>query len=324
MTRRFLPSLAMALLTAGCGSAAGTSAPTTAAVATATVAPSAAATATPAPTAVVVPIRLDETLTLADGRKIKARCVGEGSPTVLLEVGGSNDMSEWQPQFVNDLGAVTTTCLYSRAGGRGSSDPAIRPVSMAAVTSDAYEVLALAKAKAGVTGPYVFVGWSLGGSVALADALARPDETVGIAIFDTDFPQDSIKACVADGRMTLAECTADYEGDIDARFMEKQVNHAVHPLDIPAVLVTAMAYPDCADSPSATLSANVGGTTLIAADCAGLAGLIADKQIADWRAALPQIEQTRVDADHDGLIRSVGRQLVELLRPIIEGARVST
>lgn len=321
MAGRFGAGLAAVLLVAACGGGAVTPTPGPTSLPGTPTPATAAPTGTPAPTAVVVPVRLDETLTLADGRQIKARCVGEGSPTVLLEVGGSNDMSDWQPQFVNDLGAVTTTCLYSRAGGRGSSDPARRPVSMDAVTSDAYEVLSLAKAKAGVEAPYIFVGWSLGGSVALANALARPDQTVGIAVFDTDFPMDSIKVCLADGRMTAAECQADYEGDIDARFMEKQINHAVHPLDLRAVLVTAMAYPDCVDSPSATLSANVAGTTLIAADCAGLAEAIADKQVADWRVALPQIEQTRIDADHDGLIRSAGRQLVELLRPMIVAAR---
>lgn len=278
--------------------------------------------ATPASTPVVVPTRLDETLTLADGREIKARCVGQGRPTILLETGGSGDMSEWPPQFENMLGEQTTTCLYSRAGGSGSSEPSHRPASMADVTGDAFELLELAKAKAGVEGPYIFVGWSLGGSVALGEALARPDQTVAVAILDTDFPRDSLKVCAAQGR-PKADCQAEYEADIDARFMEREIAKAVHPLDLPAILITAMEYPECIESPSATLSAEISGVTIVAADCAGLAAAIADKQMTDWPEALPEIEQTRVDADHDGLVRAEGRRIADLILALVEEARAS-
>jgi pimeloyl-ACP methyl ester carboxylesterase len=313
---------AFVALLAGCGTSPPPASGAASLGATTGPAPTAAASAAALSTPVIVPTRLAETLTLADGREIKARCVGEGSPTILLEVGGSGDMSEWQPQFVNSLGAETTTCLYSRAGGRGSSEPKKRPVSMAGVTADAYEVLALAHAKAGVDGPYVFVGWSLGGSVALADALARPDQTAGVAILDSDFPADGLALCKASGR-PAAECQADYEGDIDARFMEAQVAHAVHPLDLPAILVTAMDYPDCAESPGATLSAEISGVIVVAPSCAGLATAIADKQVADWRAALPEVVQTRVDADHDGLVRAAGRHIAELILGLVAEARAS-
>lgn len=279
-------------------------------------------TASAAPTVVLPELRLDEKLELADGRLISARCVGSGTPTILLEVGGGGDRSEWAPQFVNELAMTTTTCLYSRAGGLGSSPPRERPPSMDDVTSDAFEVLELAKAQAGVEGPYVFVGWSLGGSVALANALARPDQTVGIAILDSDFPGDFMAVCADQGR-AIAECQAEFEQDIDALFMESQIARAVHPLDLPAVLVTAMEYPDCQESPSATLSANIAGTTVVAADCAGLATAIADVQIARWRPALPEITQVRVQADHDGLVVSEGRQIAELILEIVAGARAS-
>ena len=311
----------LVMLLAGCGPAgSGPSALPTAGAATTAGPTGAAPTGTPASTPSVVATRLDEVLTLADGRTIRARCVGEGSPTILLEVGGSGNMADWTAQFVNDLGAATTTCLYSRAGGDGSSAPAKTPVSMAAVTSDAYEVLALAKAKADIEGPYVFVGWALGGPVALANALAHPDETVGLAILDTDFPADFLKSCQADGR-EKADCTAEYNGDIDAKFMEREIAQAVHQLDLPAVLITAMQYPDCVDVPSATLSTNIEGRTVVAADCAGLAAAVADKQIADWKTVLPQIVQTRIEANHDGMVRSDRRQIVQLILQMIAATK---
>jgi len=269
---------------------------------------------TPVPT--VPPTRFDGTATLADGRELKARCLGEGTPTILLEVGGSGDMSDWQPQFVDQLASATTTCLYSRAGGSGSTPRTDGPPTMADVTSDAFELLDIVRAKAGVEGPYVFVGWSLGGSVALGEALTRPDQTVAVAILDTDFPVDFLPFCAALGR-TKEDCQAEFDGDIEARLMESQIAKAVHPLDLPAILISAMEYPDCVDTPGATFSASISGLTIVAADCASLATAIADKQVADWPAAFPKIAQTRVDADHDGLLRGEGRRIAELILKLI-------
>lgn len=61
----------------------------------------------------------------------------------------------------------------------------------------------------------------------------------------------------------------------------------------------------------------------MAATCASLAAAIADKQFADWPAAFPKINQTRVDADHDGLLRAEGRRIAELILAMVEGARAS-
>jgi len=77
------------------------------------------------------------------------------------------------------------------------------------------------------------------------------------------------------------------------------------------------------ESPSATLSAEISGVTIVAADCAGLAAAIADKQIADWPEALPEIEQTRVDADHGGLVSAEGRRIADLILAIVEDARAA-
>jgi pimeloyl-ACP methyl ester carboxylesterase len=190
------------------------------------------------------------------------------------------------------------------------------------VTSDAFEVLELARAKAGVEDPYVFVGWSLGGSVALANALARPDQTVGLALIDSGLPEDFMKNCAADGR-TRADCQAEFDSDIDAKFFETEIANATHPLDLPAVFVTAMEYPECVDAPAATQSANLGVTTVVAGDCAGLAVVIADHTIAAWKTVLPEIEETRLEANHNDMIRSDGRQIAELILGIVEETRAS-
>ncbi len=325
MTRRTAVLVAILALVAACGGGPTPSiieaGPSIGATPAATAGPIETASGTPAPT--VPPTRFDGKVTLADGRSLKARCLGEGTPTILLEVGGSGDMTDWQTQFVYLLAATTTTCLYSRAGGPGSSEPAVKPPTMDSVTSDAFELLELIRSKAGVEGPYVLVGWSLGGSVVLAEALTRPDQTVGIALLDSGLPEDFLANCAADGR-TRNDCQAEYDEDIDAKLMESQIAKAIHPLDVPSVLVTAMEYPECVDSPSATQSANLGGTTVTAADCAGLAVVIAGKQESDWRAVLPKLETVRVQADHDGLVASEGRRIAELILAIVREARASS
>lgn len=275
---------------------------------------------TTTPSADEVPVRFDDTVKLADGRELLATCVGKGTPTILLEAGGSGDGTDWPPLFVDTLGKVTTTCLYTRAGGPGSDEPAKRPVSMADVTGDAFGMLDAVQEKADVKGPYVLVGWSLGGAVALAEALTKPDEAVGLAILDTDFPADFLKVCAQQGR-PAKQCRADYEGDIDAKFMETEIAAAVHPLDVPAVLVTAMSYPECDDSAGRKQEAEVEGVIVTARSCAGLATAIADKQVADWRAALPRVEQTRVEATHDGLPSAEGERVAALIESIVREAR---
>lgn len=73
-----------------------------------------------------------------------------------------------------------------------------------------------------------------------------------------------------------------------------------------------MQYTDCVDVASATLSTNVEGRTLDTADCGGLATAVADKQIAEWKTALPRITQTGLEADHERMLRSDGGQIAQL------------
>ena len=71
------------------------------------------------------------------------------------------------------------------------------------------------------------------------------------------------------------------------------------------------------------MSAEISGVTIVAETCEELAAAIADKQAADWTEALPEIVQTRVDADHDGLLRAEGRQIAGLIRALVVGARAA-
>lgn len=268
-------------------------------------------------------VTYDGAITVDGGRLLSVQCVGRGTPTILLEGGGvTPSLDAFPPAFLLDLGERTTACRYSRAGG-GDSTPAERPRTMASIVADAYRLLAGLKEKAGVSGPYVFAGWSLGGEVALAEALEHPEQTAGLVIMDTDFPALFMPACLKSGR-TQADCQAEYDGDAEAKAMDLEVVPRIHPFPgIPIQLVTAMRPdPDCAKAPGANVvTATIAGTTVTAPDCVALWVKIADRQFAGWRTLGAQVVQTRVDASHDGLIDDAGAKVEAAILAAVSGAR---
>jgi pimeloyl-ACP methyl ester carboxylesterase len=315
-------AVAVGSFSAGCSPAAGPGSasisPPSAAVA------SASATARPSWTPGPGDVVFAGVIDVGDDRRLEVRCVGIGTPTVLLEGGGLDpSLDEYPEAFVDDLGETTTTCHYSRAGG-GASDPLPGTRTMTALTDDVYALLAALKLEANVQGPYVFAGWSFGGTIALATALAKPDETAGLVILDTDFIADFMTTCRASGR-TEAECKAEYDADVDALSLEKELLRQIHPLpNIPLQIVTAMDLPGCDPSDPDTRHVVIDGKDVIAKDCPTLADLIARAQLDGWSTINPKLEQTLVDAGHDGLIDAAGEEIADVIREVVLEARVAS
>lgn len=260
---------------------------------------------------------------MADGRKLNVRCIGTGTPTVVLEAGGtSSNIDNWPIAFLEAIGRETTTCYYSRAGGHGSTRIVGGLMTRDQILDDAFTMLDTLRDERGVQGPYVWVGWSFGGSVALMEALHSPADSAGLVILDTDFPGDFLAQCAASGR-TNADCQAEYEGDKEAKSIERDLVANLRPLpDIPLAMVTAMQLPDChPEAASPVVTANIGGVVLTAPDCDALAVAIADKAKADWGQLGQPVAQTRVAADHDGLVVKAGDQIAEVILGIVRRAR---
>jgi len=274
---------------------------------------------TPGPGDVVYSGRID----IGGGRKLEVRCAGVGSPTILLEGGGiTPSMDEYPSSFVFDLAKTTTTCQYSRAGGGMSSAPT-GPRTMAGLVGDVDAMLAALKDQADVQGPYLFVGWSFGGTVALAEALAHPDHTVGLVILDTDFVAEFMGNCIKSGQ-TKADCEQEYQDDIDAKSLEKELLPQIHPLpDIPMRIVSAMRFPECDPSKPDSLKATFDGKMIVAKDCAALAEAYATAQQKGWSTVQPELQQIRVDADHDGLIDQAGKEIEGLILDLVRAARAN-
>jgi pimeloyl-ACP methyl ester carboxylesterase len=97
---------------------------------------------------------------------------------VVLEAGAGAFGLDYYTLF--ELCAQRTTCvLYDRAGS-GWSDPVDGPCSAAEIVTDLHTALGLA----GVHGPYLLVGHSLGGLLVRAFAQHFPDDVVGLVLID--------------------------------------------------------------------------------------------------------------------------------------------
>lgn len=117
-----------------------------------------------------------------EGRNLHIYCTGDGSPTVIMEnsLAGTSSLWGWvQPEVAKG----TRVCAYDRAGS-GWSDPGAKPRDGQRVATELHTLLA----KAGIAGPYVLVGHSLGGLYARAYAGRYPGEVAGMVLVDSSHP----------------------------------------------------------------------------------------------------------------------------------------
>jgi len=113
------------------------------------------------------------------GYSLHINCVGQGSPTVVLD-GGSG---EWSAQWVRvqqEVSDTTRVCAYDRAG-MGWSEMGPEPRDAKQISGELHTLLS----KAGIEGPYVLVGHSLGGLNMQTYANRYPDEVAGVALVDS-------------------------------------------------------------------------------------------------------------------------------------------
>jgi pimeloyl-ACP methyl ester carboxylesterase len=112
------------------------------------------------------------------GYKLNLYATGAGQPSVVLIAGAGDFSFDWS--LVQDrVSAFAKVCSYDRAG-LAWSDPGPTPRTM---RQDAYELHLLLQ-KAGVPGPYVLAGHSIGGLIARVFAQQYPGDVAGMVLVD--------------------------------------------------------------------------------------------------------------------------------------------
>ncbi|MDY7107574.1 MAG: alpha/beta hydrolase [Planctomycetota bacterium] len=103
---------------------------------------------------------------------------GEGSPAVIIDVGIGDQSEHWAP-LRERIAERTLVCTYDRAG-YGSSEPGPLPRDSGQVAAELKTLLQ----RAGIPGPYVLVGHSLGGLNMQVFVGAFPEDVAGLVLLD--------------------------------------------------------------------------------------------------------------------------------------------
>jgi pimeloyl-ACP methyl ester carboxylesterase len=114
-----------------------------------------------------------------NGRNMHINCVGNKSPTIILDSGTGGFSLEWK-DIQHSLSQYVRVCAYDRAG-YGWSDMGPLPRTTKRI---AYELHTLLQ-NAGIHGPFIIVGHSFGGYTAQYFARNFDSEIAGIVLIDS-------------------------------------------------------------------------------------------------------------------------------------------
>lgn len=125
------------------------------------------------------------------GHRLHLHCLGRGGPTVVIDAGLGDWSTSWMQ--VQALAARTTrVCTYDRAG-MGFSEPGEWPRTAERFAAELHTLLR----RAGVEGPYVLAGHSMGGLTVRVFTRRYPTEVAGVVLIESMSPQPSHAAVVA-------------------------------------------------------------------------------------------------------------------------------
>jgi pimeloyl-ACP methyl ester carboxylesterase len=128
---------------------------------------------------------------IGGGRKMYLKCIGRGSPTVVLGGGLRASAEDWsisdksKPTVFSGVGKFTRVCACDRPGTPVGEKPSRGdPVPQPTTAKDAVADLHALLSAAGEAGPYVLVGHSYGGLIVRLYASTYPKEVSGLVLID--------------------------------------------------------------------------------------------------------------------------------------------
>jgi pimeloyl-ACP methyl ester carboxylesterase len=136
--------------------------------------------ADPEPTA--TPPGMASGLVDVGGHDLYYQCLGQGSPTVILEAGSGADSTYWAG-VMRGVAGTTRVCAYDRAN-LGKSGTAPAPRTFLDMARDLHALLG----KASIRGPYILAAHSGGGFIARLFVDQYPGEVAGLVLVDAAHP----------------------------------------------------------------------------------------------------------------------------------------
>jgi pimeloyl-ACP methyl ester carboxylesterase len=116
------------------------------------------------------------------GYRMHLYCIGQGSPTVVLDSGLGDSWLPWY-KVQPPIAQFTRVCSYDRAR-LGWSDPSPHPRTSKVIAEELHTLLHTA----GMTGPFVLAGHSMGGMNVRMYARLFPAEVAGVVLVDSVHP----------------------------------------------------------------------------------------------------------------------------------------
>jgi pimeloyl-ACP methyl ester carboxylesterase len=162
-------------------------------------------------------------------------CTGQGTPTVIIEMGAGQTVSNWNGTLPAIAEGGRRTCVYERAG-IGESEPGPEPRSAQQMADE----LAGLIEGAGVAEPIVLVSHSLGGLAAQAFAQQHADLLAGLVF---------IEPRTAEYEVGYQDLLTEDELAEDQQFTEDAIANEPFGPEIAAFHDSALAVVDAGDLP---------------------------------------------------------------------------
>lgn len=120
------------------------------------------------------------------GYRLHLNCTGTGSPTVVIESGMGDWSASWSSWVQPEVAKTTRVCTYDRAGA-GWSESGSRPPTVEQFAKELHTLLQ----NAGIPGPYVLVGHSLGGLTVRVFVHEYAADVAGVVLIESMTPRQA-------------------------------------------------------------------------------------------------------------------------------------
>ena len=120
-------------------------------------------------------------INIGNGIELWLHCMGQGSPTIILDAPGPGCDSEPWMAIQPRLAHLTRTCRYDRAGTGKSTGTELSTMAITPRTLDLEKLLQAAP----IEPPYVMVGYSFGGAIVQRYAHQHLDRMAGLVLVES-------------------------------------------------------------------------------------------------------------------------------------------